>query len=127
MSDYTNLLRHPLWQKKRLYIFQRDNFQCQKCFDIFSNLQVHHKYYKPDTFPWDYPDDCFVTVCDLCHEKEEFIKWILKNIEYNLFEQKFNSSDIVEIRQLIIRRVVNNKHRDSVRQYMSDLKNLIVA
>lgn len=77
--------------------------------------------------PWDVPDEALITLCDLCHEKEEFIKWLLKTIEYSLFESRFTSADIVEIRDLIIRRIKDNKHRDSVRRYMQDLKILIAA
>ena len=29
---------------------------------------VHHKYYTPDTEPWDYEDDCYQTVCKSCHK-----------------------------------------------------------
>lgn len=126
-NQYTKLLRHPFWQRKKNAILERDNYQCQHCFEMLQNLQVHHLWYKPDGMPWDVPDEALITLCDLCHEKEEFIKWLLKTIEYSLFESRFTSADIVEIRDLIIRRIKDNKHRDSVRRYMQDLKILIAA
>ena len=32
-----------------------------------SILHVHHKYYIKGTLPWDYKDDCFLTLCVHCH------------------------------------------------------------
>lgn len=128
MTQYSRLLRHPFWQRKKNSILERDNYQCRHCFETLQNLQVHHLWYgEPGSAPWEVPDEALITLCYLCHEKEEFIKWVRKTIEYSLFESRFNSADIVEIRELIIRRVQENKHRDSVRRYMQDLKVLIAA
>jgi hypothetical protein len=128
MSDYSKLLRHPFWQRKKNAILERDNYQCRHCFEMLQNLQVHHLYYGPaGSMPWEVPDDALITLCELCHEKEEFIKWLRNTIEYSLFESRFSSADIAEIRELIIKRVKENKHAKSVRQYMKDLKILIAA
>jgi len=62
----------PQWQKKRLEIMQRDGFACKLCDNKERTLNVHHTYYddnKRDT-PWDYPDRCLITICDVCHERE---------------------------------------------------------
>lgn len=67
MSSYSEKLLDPRWQKKRLQIFERDNFTCQKCFNTKETLHVHHLAYIKDTEPWDYPDDYLLTVCMLCH------------------------------------------------------------
>lgn len=128
MTQYSRLLRHPFWQRKKNSILERDNYQCRHCFETLQNLQVHHLWYgEQGSNPWDVPDEALITLCDLCHEKEEFFKWLLKNIEYNLFENRFSSSDIAEVREMVIRRVTENKHRVSVRRYMQDLKNIIAA
>lgn len=66
--SYSDLLKDPGWQKKRLEILQRDNFACRICDSKDRTLHVHHWYYAKDRLPWDYDDSCFVTVCDECHE-----------------------------------------------------------
>jgi 5-methylcytosine-specific restriction endonuclease McrA len=63
---YSDKLRSPLWQKKRLEILQRDGWKCKFCGSEIKNLQVHHILYKKRD-PWDYPDFVYQTVCDDCH------------------------------------------------------------
>ena len=70
MSKYSDKLKDPRWQKKRLEILQRDSFACQKCYDDESTLNVHHKLYLPNIDPWDYPDELLITLCENCHENE---------------------------------------------------------
>jgi len=70
ISEYSEKLRDPRWQKKRLEILERDEWNCQKCFDSESTLVVHHRRYLPSTEPWDYPDVLLVTLCENCHEDE---------------------------------------------------------
>lgn len=119
---YSELLKHPYWQKRRLEIFKRDNFCCQKCSDWLSNLQVHHLYYLPDTLPWDYPDDSMITVCELCHKKEEFIKWVLKYGVRSLVYHGFLRQDANEIKDVVFRIVDANKHKESAIKYMDNIK-----
>ena len=67
---YSQKLRDPRWQKKRLHILERDQWRCCSCGDDKSNLQVHHVIYaKKD--PWDYSDDCYQTLCDKCHGERQ--------------------------------------------------------
>lgn len=73
-KKYSEQLQNPLWQKKRLEIFNRDNFACQLCSDESSTLNVHHKYYKKDTQAWEYPNDALVTYCKHCHSVVEYLK-----------------------------------------------------
>lgn len=75
MSNYSDLLKHPNWQKKRLLILERDNWTCQSCGDKESMLHVHHFRYLPNNKPWEYSDEFLITLCQYCHkEEEEFIK-----------------------------------------------------
>ena len=30
-------------------------------------LNVHHKQYRVDRLPWQYPDDALITLCEDCH------------------------------------------------------------
>ena len=67
---YSEKLKDPRWQRKRLEILQRDDFTCQKCKDKESTLHVHHRIYLKGNDPWDYPDELLVTLCENCHEAE---------------------------------------------------------
>jgi hypothetical protein len=69
-NTYSDKLKDPRWQKKRLEIFERDDWTCQRCGDKDQALVVHHRNYKPDYDPWDYSDDCLVTLCQPCHDSE---------------------------------------------------------
>lgn len=68
---YPEKLRDPRWQKKRLEIFQRDNWRCTKCGATERSLQIHHLFYLSDMEPWEYDQTSLVTLCDNCHAKEQ--------------------------------------------------------
>lgn len=65
-QSYSEKLKSPKWQKKRLMIFERDKWTCQCCGDKDTSLNVHHKKYVGE--PWDCPDEYLVTICEDCHE-----------------------------------------------------------
>lgn len=72
---YSDQLKHPKWQKKRLEILNRDNFTCKACGNIEQTLHVHHFKYQSGHKAWEYPDSNFITLCADCHlEEEQFIK-----------------------------------------------------
>lgn len=122
--DYKELLKHPYWQKKRLEILQRDNFACVKCTDQFSNLQIHHLYYEANRFPWEYPNECFQTLCELCHEKAEFMKWMLRE-GITFLRKDFPDIEIDRIYTTVEGKVNSNYHAESVRAYIDAIKNTI--
>lgn len=64
--NYKDLLKSPKWQKKRLDIFQRDNFKCTVCNDSETQLHVHHLKYCKN--PIEQPNEDLVTLCKDCHE-----------------------------------------------------------
>ena len=79
---YTEAIKNPLWQKKRLQILSRDNFTCQICGHDDKTLHVHHLYYESGMNPWEYPEDAMITLCEDCHKSEhESKKNILKVID----------------------------------------------
>lgn len=67
---YWQQLRHPLWQRKRLEVFQRDGFMCMSCLCVDKTLHAHHKRYVKGRMAWEYPLEELQTLCDDCHEKE---------------------------------------------------------
>lgn len=64
---YAEKLKDPRWQRKRLEVFNRDNFTCIRCNDGKENLQVHHKRYFKNKDPWEYDDKHLETLCNTCH------------------------------------------------------------
>lgn len=70
---YTEQLKDPRWQKKRLEILNRDSFTCQLCGDTKTFLHVHHKIYC-NSQPWDIDNVHLITCCEHCHKLLELIK-----------------------------------------------------
>ena len=69
-NTYSEKLKDPRWQKKRLEVMERDHFQCQSCFDDTSTLNVHHRVaYRNGDDPWEYELDELVTLCEDCHRQ----------------------------------------------------------
>ena len=69
MANYSEKLKDPRWQKKRLEILKRDKFRCRFCGNETETLHVHHleyvDYYKE---PWDYSNALLMTLCKTCHQ-----------------------------------------------------------
>lgn len=71
--SYSAKLRDPRWQRKRLQIFERDNFTCCSCHKSDKTLTIHHAVYRK-VDPWDYPDYLYQTLCEDCHRiRQELI------------------------------------------------------
>lgn len=68
MKKYSENLKDPRWQKKRLEIMQRDNFTCQCCGDESTELHVHHKRYSSQLMVWEYDESELTTICKHCHK-----------------------------------------------------------
>lgn len=77
---YSEKLRDPRWQKKRLEVLSRNGFKCEGCDSTENTLHVHHCYYmKAD--PWDYPDSAYKCLCEECHKNRQELelniqKWL---------------------------------------------------
>lgn len=94
-SSYSERLKDPHWQKKRLQILERDDWTCQLCFDSESTLVVHHRRYLTSVEPWDYPDELLVTLCEECHNEERAL-W--ENVDLlEILKGKFYASDVLAI------------------------------
>ncbi|MHB9110427.1 MAG: HNH endonuclease [Armatimonadota bacterium] len=66
-KTWSEQLKDPRWQKKRLEIMERDKFRCRWCLNEESTLTVHHSYYEKGLKPWEYPNESLVTLCEECH------------------------------------------------------------
>jgi hypothetical protein len=78
---YTEQLKHPKWQKKRLKVLERANFQCQSCLETDKTLHVHHKLYRKGAMAWEYDDADLAVLCEDCHQEEtlaraELAEWL---------------------------------------------------
>jgi 5-methylcytosine-specific restriction endonuclease McrA len=69
MLTYSEKLKDPRWQRKRLVIFDRDSFACLLCGRTDETLHIHHGYYAARRDPWDYEDETLWTLCETCHNK----------------------------------------------------------
>lgn len=70
---YSEKLRDPRWQKKRLQIMNRDKFACKLCGDCETTLNVHHiEYYNGN--PWEIDNSKLITLCEHCHYEIESLK-----------------------------------------------------
>jgi len=69
-KSYPKKLRHPLWQKKRLEILNRDGWKCACCKEDQEMLFVHHIVYHYKAKPWEYDNSELITFCDKCHKFE---------------------------------------------------------
>ena len=92
-KSYYEKLKDPRWQRKRLEILKRDNFQCQSCHTDKVTLHIHHIQYLPVKNPWDYPDNYLATLCKDCHSEEEVYSTALKDRIVELFNLGIDNSD----------------------------------
>ena len=68
-TAYSERLKHPRWQRKRLEVFNRAGFECEHCGEADRSLHAHHLFYEKNAEPWDYPDLAFVCLCESCHKE----------------------------------------------------------
>lgn len=78
MTAYSEKLRDPRWQKKRLEILERDNWKCSFCGDDKTTLHVHHEEYIGRD-PWDAPADSLKAACEDCHSIVKVYECLQKN------------------------------------------------
>lgn len=113
---YDKKLSDPRWQKKRLLIFQRDNFTCQnsKCGNNEIELQVHHLEYLGNLEPWEYSDDMLITLCAIYHEKErgreEIERQVLLTLRMNgfLYDDLLAFSSAIDMNKLFCKYILNH-------------------
>lgn len=68
-SEYAQERKDPRWQRKRLEIMKRDDFECVDCGSKDKTLNVHHAYYISGRKPWHYPNWSLSTLCWECHKE----------------------------------------------------------
>ncbi len=69
-TPYGRKLRHPKWQRARLEAMQLAGWNCTRCGDTETPLEVHHTTYRAGAEPWEYPLAELRVFCERCHEFE---------------------------------------------------------
>jgi hypothetical protein len=77
---YSDLLRDPRWQRKRLEKLQEADWQCAKCFSREKTLNVHHKKYRHGAMPWEYEMKELEVLCEDCHESIHHHRRLLRDL-----------------------------------------------
>lgn len=67
-KTYSELLRDPRWQKKRLEALDSADFACEQCRDKTKTLNVHHRAYRKGANPWEYDLTELQVLCESCHK-----------------------------------------------------------
>jgi hypothetical protein len=69
--NYAKLLKSREWREKSKAVIANSP-RCQKCGRTGRRLAVHHHYYEYGRFPWDYPDEAYMVVCNgRCHREAD--------------------------------------------------------
>lgn len=109
---YSEKLKDPRWQKKRLGILERDGWKCWVCSDETTTLHVHHLRYSGE--PWEAPDEMLLTLCESCHEHDsterpKFEESLLQTLK----EAKFQTNNLLAV-QNGIRIGAANYHPEAI-------------
>lgn len=101
-TEYQQKLLDPRWQKLRLEIFKRDEWQCQVCFDKDSTLHVHHRWYVRGQEPWESPPAQLVTLCENCHENESNSRRENEALLCESLKRFYYSHDLYQIEKVFL-------------------------
>lgn len=123
--NYSERLKHPKWQRKRLEIMHRDNFTCVKCGTDNKMLHVHHNKYYWNRNPWDYDNEELMTLCNDCHKKTHRNKADFYKI-IKILESVFNTNTVKKS-QITLKhernlRYLPNRTPDLMAQYKEELR-----
>lgn len=67
--SYSDLLKDPRWQRKRLEILESRGWVCENCGDSDKTLHVHHVRYVKGRMPWEYDGSELKVFCEKCHKE----------------------------------------------------------
>lgn len=84
--SYSEKLKDPRWQKKRLEVFNAAGWRCQECRAEDQSLNVHHTLYPTGCEgPWDVPSELLLCLCETHHrERQEVEQRILVGVARRL-------------------------------------------
>ena len=115
-KSYSEKLKDPKWQKKRLEILSRDNWACTSCGDKKSSLQVHHYEYR--RVPWTVKSDKLTTLCETCHAFIEQVKSVRVGSRVVGIKKRVGILDANK--RLYLIRSIDSDETDCICLYMSN-------
>jgi hypothetical protein len=97
---YSEKLRDPRWQRRRLEVMGRDEFTCRDCGSDKKTLQVHHCFYEKGE-PWDTKEEFLLTLCSDCHVSRGELEADGKRMLAQIFVNTPNAEDDESLRELV--------------------------
>lgn len=73
-QNYSEQIKSPKWQKKRLDILNLRGFKCEECGNEEQQLHIHHRFYIKGRKAWEYDNDVFQVLCENCHKSKHETK-----------------------------------------------------
>ena len=110
---YSQKLKDPRWQKRRLEVMQRDGFKCRQCGDSHSTLNVHHCVYRGKD-PWDTSTGLLLTLCEKCHRERQ----TLEQLKRSQFEEIFAQSSLEKLARLSVKDDFESDYQSEIRWYL---------
>jgi hypothetical protein len=107
-KTYSEKLRDPRWQKKRLLVLERDGWKCTACGDDKTELHVDHTEYHGE--PWEAPDECLQTLCKFCHKMIGDWRSVMKDAEQQSIKSLTRTFDNIDDEVLFAIKFVNGSH-----------------
>lgn len=124
---YSELLKDPRWQKRRLKILERDDWTCQRCNSKVKTLNVHHFKYTGD--PWDAADELLISLCEDCHKKEEAVGYSLESI-FDVFPTdgilRLDMMDVLIAALKVAEKNPTANKRKVIRKVVEELKKMVI-
>lgn len=71
---YSEQLKHPNWQRKRLERLELAGWECEGCGSKDITLHIHHKRYIKGRMAWEYENDELECLCETCHESHHALR-----------------------------------------------------
>jgi hypothetical protein len=65
---YSEKLKDPRWQRRRLEVLKAAEFRCQDCGDTTKTLAVHHGRYERGKEPWEAANHDLICLCEESHQ-----------------------------------------------------------
>jgi hypothetical protein len=87
--SYSEQLKHPNWQRKRLEAMNHYGFVCARCESTDKMLHVHHRRYVKGRMAWEYSVEELNVLCEGCHSREHDLQDLLAEVTSGAEEQGY--------------------------------------
>lgn len=103
-NDYSQRLKDPRWQRKRLEVMERDNWTCRDTYVKDKPLNVHHCWYAKGG-PWETPNEYLLTLTEEAHRERQELESRAKKA----LGRHFANMQLCEL-QDIVKSLENSEH-----------------